>query len=83
VCSSAEDQLWTPLPTVGVSGTIASLSGACMEVTKNEAGAGVLLETWSCNGGANQAWCAAHDGTLASLLDGFCAGVCVPAAAAS
>lgn len=83
VCTSAADQLWSPLPAVGVGGTVVSASGSCLEVTKNEAGAGVLLETWSCNGGANQAWCAAHDGTLASLLDGFCAGVCVPVAASA
>jgi galactosylceramidase len=82
VCTAAADQLWSALPTAGVSGSIKTPAGDCMEVTKNEAGAGVLLETWSCNGGTNQAWCLAHDGSLSSLLDGFCAGVCVPSVSA-
>ena len=80
-CSATEAaQLWTELPAPGASGRVASASGACMEVTKNELGPGVLLETWGCNGGLNQAWCwaaEAEGGELSSLLDGMCAGVCV------
>jgi hypothetical protein len=66
-------QLWTAL----AAGTITDGGGHCLEVTKNELQAGARVETWACNGGANQAWTYAQaDGTLVTSLDGMCLTAC-------
>ncbi len=85
-CSaSSSQQLWAaPKP---AAGQLPGSSGSCLEVTKNEVGSGVLLEVWACNGGLNQQWCPSGSSSsggavsLASMLDGFCAGVCTTAEA--
>jgi hypothetical protein len=68
-------QAWAT-PAGNVAGKITDAKGACLEVTKNEVGAGVLMEVWGCNGGANQAFCATSGGLLLSSLDGECVSAC-------
>ena len=53
-----------------------SIKSLQVEVVKRETGAGVLLETWSCNGGANQLWCASDSGQLMTQLDALCMAAC-------
>ena len=75
----ASSQLWGQLPSFS-AGTLVSSNGDVAEVTKNEPGAGVLIEVWGTNGGLNQAWCASATSTpgvtLASMFSGFCLGAC-------
>lgn len=81
-CAGSEGQLWSPPPAVGgAAGPVASGLGPCMEVTKNELGAGVFIEVWGCNRGLNQGWCALPGGALATMLDAA-SGECLSACAA-
>lgn len=76
VCAAgAATQTWAA-PSGNVVGRITDSAGACLEVTKNELGVGVLMEVWACNGGANQAFCATAGGLLLSSLDGECVSAC-------
>ena len=76
VCAAGDaTQKWAA-PSGNVAGRITDSSGACLEVTKNELGAGVLMEVWACNGGANQAFCATAGGLLLSSLDAECVSAC-------
>ena len=79
-CAQGGDsaQLWTQPPSGGGEGGqyVKNGQGQCLEVTKNELGSGVLIETYACNGGFNQLWCGLAGGQLLTLLDGLCLGVC-------
>lgn len=80
-CAAGDSrQLWTPPPGVSPPGGegqyLKNGQGQCLEVTKNELGVGVLIETYACNGGLNQLWCGLAGGQLVTLLDGLCLGVC-------
>jgi len=80
-CSAGGDaaQQWQAPPTHAQPPRAIASERGVLEVTKNELGAGVPLEVWGGNGGANQQWCALKSGELLSLLDAaepMCIGAC-------
>ncbi|WP_345033252.1 ricin-type beta-trefoil lectin domain protein [Kutzneria kofuensis] len=65
-CDGSAAQTWTVR-----NGTLVN-SGQCMDVTGQGTANGTLVELWECNGGSNQQWTQASDGSLRSAQSGKC-----------
>ena len=44
----------------------------CLDAYDNQTSPGTKVETWSCNGGANQQWRLNSDGTITGVQSGLC-----------
>ncbi len=58
-------QIWSR--NQGAASPVAGVGGRCLDVTGNNPRSGTPVELWDCNGGANQSWTPAPDGTLRGL----------------
>jgi O-glycosyl hydrolase len=65
-CDGSAAETWTVR-----NGTLVN-SGQCMDVTGQGTANGTLVELWDCNGGSNQLWTQAADGSLRSAQSGKC-----------
>ncbi|MEV6608819.1 ricin-type beta-trefoil lectin domain protein [Kutzneria sp. NPDC051319] len=65
-CDGSAAQTWTVR-----NGSLVN-SGQCMDVTGLGTANGTLVELWDCNGGGNQQWTQAADGSLRSVQSGKC-----------
>jgi len=44
----------------------------CLDAYDHQTSPGTKVETWSCNGGANQQWTIASNGSITGVQSGLC-----------
>ncbi|MFC9245648.1 ricin-type beta-trefoil lectin domain protein [Streptomyces sp. NPDC057136] len=50
------------------SGSLTGIGGKCADIPGGSSADGTPLQLWTCNGGNNQNWVLAHDGTIRALF---------------